>query len=547
MYPTSQRWKESIYRNVQCVVNVYIDNVMIDPTYILDLRKGGNVFEEELALGSTPSQYIEMKIYKAGLPQTHSKIRIEYGILVNNSLTVKEIDEMLVGNLDETLIQSIFTPDSNFEIIPLGIYNVDSFTDNYDNTLTIKALDNMIKFDSDDGYYDASELINTKGYATLAEIAQDICNKKGVELGSTSFFNSDKQVSLYDNSYTARQYIGMIAEIAGCFAFIGRDGKLYFREIYQDETEISIDYFTEPRWGEEYQITKVVYENGTINHSFGDDSGNTLWISQDNLYVDEDVVQNIYNKMKDFTANSFTGRTIIDPAIDIGDKLIIDEKPVIYQGEMSFNMRFIAEIGSSIQIKNREETTTKKESQKVINRRVRNDINLIEGRIEQVVEETTENTSKISEHTQSINEIKNGVENVETLLEEETTTIKNRVETIENSTNYAITVTEEMQINGVSKVRTETGYTFDKDGLTVSKEGAETKTILNELGLSVKDATGSEDENLLFAGYNEETGETIVKSKNMTIEKMIKIGANTLIKDFEDELGLGTGVFWIGE
>lgn len=46
----------------------------------------------------------------------------------------------------------------------------------------------MIKFDADNGYYDASELINKKGYATLGEIAQDICNKKGVELRFYFFF-----------------------------------------------------------------------------------------------------------------------------------------------------------------------------------------------------------------------------------------------------------------------------------------------------------------------------------------------------------------------
>lgn len=70
-----------------------------------------------------------------------------------------------------------------------GIYNVDDYTDNDDNTITIKALDNMIKFEFN---YDGSELIS-KGEATLSEVAQDICNKAGVELGSTSFLNSDKR------------------------------------------------------------------------------------------------------------------------------------------------------------------------------------------------------------------------------------------------------------------------------------------------------------------------------------------------------------------
>ncbi|MBO5005351.1 MAG: hypothetical protein J6D03_09010, partial [Clostridia bacterium] len=83
---------------------------------------------------------------------------------------------------------SLSKKDESFEIIPIGDFNVDDFVDNDDGTVTIKLLDNMIKFDADNGYYDASELINKKGYATLGEIAQDICNKKGVELRFYFFF-----------------------------------------------------------------------------------------------------------------------------------------------------------------------------------------------------------------------------------------------------------------------------------------------------------------------------------------------------------------------
>ena len=71
-----------------------------------------------------------------------------------------------------------------------------------------------------------------------------------------------------------------------------------------------------------------------------------------------------------------------------------------------------------------------------------------------------------------------------------------------------------------------------------------TKSTLNETGLEVKDSTGSQDEVLLKAGYDEVTGETIVKSKNMTVEKYLTIGKYSRIEDYEDEkLGPGTGIF----
>ena len=403
MYETSKKWKQNIYENPVCAMNIYIDDVLINPDYILDFKKGGNAFEEEFCLGGTPSQYIEMKLYKDKIPLMPSKIKVEYGILISHSLTVTEVNAMLVGTLNGIPVKSLSSNNSSFEMIPIGIYNVDDYTDNDDNTITIKALDNMIKFEFN---YNGKELIDKKNEATLLEVAQDICNKAGVELGSTSFLNSDKKVSVYDNTVTAREYLSYIAESAGCFACIDRKGKLCFREFGQDETEIPLEMFGEYKWGEEFKISKVSYEDGVRSFKFGDDTRNNLWINQENMYiVDEDQVQKIYNKIKDLTVNTFEGKVIIDPAIDIGDKIVINGKNVIYQGEMSLEGRFTAQISSKIQIKQKEETTVKKESQKVVNRRVQSRIDQAEGKIEQLVEETTENTKNIAKQEISINGI----------------------------------------------------------------------------------------------------------------------------------------------
>lgn len=273
----------------------------------------------------------------------------------------------------------------------------------------------MIKFEFN---YDGSELIS-KGEATLLQVAQDICNKAGVELGSTSFLNSDKKVSVYDNTVTAREYISYIAESAGCFACIDRKGKLCFREFGQDETEIPLEMFGEYKWGEEFKISKVSYEDGVRSFKFGDDTRNNLWTNQENMYiVDEDQVQKIYNKIKGLTVNTFEGKTIIDPAIDIGDKIVIDGKNVIYQGEMVLEGKFIAQISSKIQIKQKEETTVKKESQKVVNRRVQSRIDQAEGKIEQLIEETSENSEKITRHEQTLESISDKVSNIEDLTKE---------------------------------------------------------------------------------------------------------------------------------
>lgn len=152
------------------------------------------------------------------------------------------------------------------------------------------------------------------------------------------------------------------------------------------------------------------YENGVESFKFGDDTGNNLWLNQENMYfVDEDEVENIYNQVKDLEAYSFEGKVVIDPALDVGDKIIIDERPVIYQGEADFQTRFIAQISSKISIKQKQETTVKTTSQKVLNRRVQSRIDEVEGKITTLVEETNENSSKLTKVEQDIDGIKQTV------------------------------------------------------------------------------------------------------------------------------------------
>lgn len=767
----SSKYEISFSKNAQTVLNIYFDNVLVNPNYITKFKKGGTLFSKEFELGSTPSQYIEIKIHKRANIKIPKKIRIEFGLLVNHALTVYEVNKMLVGELSITPIRSLSSHDENFEMIPIGIYNVDDYNDKDSNLITIKASDNIINLDSNDGYYDITSILkedtNKNKYATLVEIAEDICKKKGLELGSKSFLNSTKKMYVYDNSITAREYIGYIAECAGGFACAGRDGKIYFRDIGKDTIEISQNLFKTYKYSEQYKISKVAYENGIDSFKFGNETGNTLWLNQDNIFItDKDEVKNIYDKIKDLSIYSFEGTVEIDPRIDIGDIIIVNGKKVIYQGEMTFGGKPRTNIKSNISIKAKSETTVKKPSQKTINRRVQSRIDETEGKIEQLVKETTKSTETIMKtiennqdefqefvdstffdtvknlqnqidgailfwngttvptlnnypasdwkteedkikHTADIytvisggkqgksyrfdkvdgtwkwieltdnelsavtelaqqaqntadkkmrvfieqpfppyrigdlwinneeiykcntdketgifassewekatkytddtkaNEVaaelvttiervtnaettidgfKDTVASVETQVTTATNIANNANDTASNSANkaqealnrangvknnfdeyknnndrtiteikksvatthtdskYAIEVAESIVENGVTKLDTKTGFTFNNQGLAIEKTGAETKSKWNETGMEIIDSTGSSGKRLLFAGYDKEKGETIVETKNLTVEKYFSIGKNSRIEDYQG----GTAIFYTG-
>ena len=195
MYNTTDDYKSKIYDTVH-FLKVYINDVEIESKYILDCRPSSTLFTNgEIELGSTPSQTVELKLYKSVVPATINKVEIKSGI--------------------------------TGEIVPLGVYNVDKAPTSDDYTVTLSLADNMIKFEFN---YDGSKLVNdSDGKVKIIRVLQDICSKANVELGSTSFLNMNKVISVYDNTVSARTYLSYIAEQAGGFAFIGRDGKLYIK------------------------------------------------------------------------------------------------------------------------------------------------------------------------------------------------------------------------------------------------------------------------------------------------------------------------------
>ena len=85
--------------------------------------------------------------------------------------------------------------------------------------------------------------------------------------------------------------------------------------------------------------------------------------------------------------------------------------------------------------------------------------------------------------------------------------------------------------NGVSKVETTTGFTFDETGLTIEKDGSEIKTQITEDGMKVY----KDSEEVLVAN-NKGVVATDLHAKTYLI-----IGTHSRFEDYGDR----TGCFWI--
>lgn len=127
------------------------------------------------------------------------------------------------------------------------------------------------------------------------------------------------------------------------------------------------------------------------------------------------------------------------------------------------------------------------------------------------------------------------------------------VETLTTSTEHSINVINETLENGVPKVRTEKGFVFSDDGLDIDETNSPTSSNLDTDGITVIDKTGNTNAELLFAGYDAELMQSIVRTMNTWIRTYLILGDNHSLGDWRMEIvndenhGLGIGFFYMGD
>lgn len=169
----------------------------------------------------------------------------------------------------------------------------------------------------------------------------------------------------------------------------------------------------------------------------------------------------------------------------------------------------------------------------------------------------------VTANTQKITQLEQGVENAnintnnlrdsinQTLTDyaksEDVVQLRQAVETQQTETNLKIEIINEVLEGGISKVKTSKGYTFDDEGLKIADSESEITSKLDNKSFEVRDNTsGHTDTELLYAGIDDETNESVVRSENLTVRKYFTIGTNSRFEDFEKNNKPGTGVFFIG-
>jgi hypothetical protein len=155
--------------------------------------------------------------------------------------------------------------------------------------------------------------------------------------------------------------------------------------------------------------------------------------------------------------------------------------------------------------------------------------------IEMVVSQTEANTSNISSLFITTDEINGSVTSITKTLDEsanEIETLKKSVELKMSDEDFNIKISKEME-KGAKKVVTDTGFSFDADGLTVSKSDSEMSTTITEDGMRVYRGNTA-----VLTANN-----TGVDATNLHATTYLIIGTNSRFEDYGRNR---TGCFWIG-
>lgn len=157
--------------------------------------------------------------------------------------------------------------------------------------------------------------------------------------------------------------------------------------------------------------------------------------------------------------------------------------------------------------------------------------------IDELVDTLNKNYTTKSEFKQTTSDITGTVSTLTEAYDERVKYVDEELAFLKlSSSDLTLDITS-IKNDGVTKVSTSTGYTFDSTGLTIDKTDAQTKTQITEDGMTVYQKNGTTVDAVLTATSDG------VNAKNLHATTYLIVGGRSRFENFGTDR---TGCFWIG-
>lgn len=470
-------------------------------------------------IGTFPAKTLSFTIYdlENNLDFENKEIEVYKGIIVNDSI--------------EYLKQGIFIPTADNIKTNISERTI-SFSDVQDRTQLLEdAYTSSLNWDNDQTH-------------TGQEIIQEICTRKNITLKNTdfAFANYNFKQPNFSESITDRGVISAMAEIGGEIAIFDYNGELEIK----CKKQLS------------FVVNRKRYEKLSYEKAF---TPNTVVLGKDG--IDDDIIY-----PEKIETERVEIKILDNPFVDLYREEMIEEvaKHIIGNSYIPFEIEgfvdgYIYELNDAVTVIDKngnefwavildiENTSRIKSDISAPNyENQKTDYNLAGSNKENInqvklsVDHVNNELSAVASEVQSLDiTVENNYQEVISKFDSyvpsnNIVSIENSVTQLQTNTYTKTEINTKLTDGSVTKVNTTSG-TFDENGMKYEKTGAPTSTVINYAGVVVDNATSGDE--LLFAGYDENLKQTIVRTDNLTVKKYLVVGSNSRIEDYED----GGGIF----
>lgn len=393
------------------------------------------------------------------------------GTTVSKKIKVNILNPNNTINLEDKTIQVFVGIEINgkLEEIPYGTYTIEKPDDKeVQQKTSFTGYDYMIKFNAP--YVHDNTIVYP---IKLSDFLVNLCNQVGLELGSKDFVNADYMIlgNPFTNNEDCKTVLSNIAQLAGGFAKIGRDNKVYICSLkklpkllrvkdvhnmsvkdlhilpvymlstYKENTEENLDgnnYFDDfsknQQWGDVnslvLSVSDIEGENTarTDEESIAKNGLTEITIENNYFLINEEernkIIEPLWESLKGLHYLPFKTKYYGYPYLDSGDAIAVEDTQdiqyisYVFNHTFTFNGAFTGNIDTSAMTKTQTAYKNTQEAKSKF-KRVERQINKINGEITDIIEFEDETTQKLTEHKQTMDTIQDTVKNTKEELKEE--------------------------------------------------------------------------------------------------------------------------------
>lgn len=391
---------------------------------------------------------------------------------------------------------------------------------------------------------------------TIRDVATACANTMGVSLRLSaavedSFYTAYPIGANLDGSESLREILDAVAEATQTIYFINSKNELIFKRLNSNVGPVSVltpNVYMSLKTDPPKTISNVVSatELGD-NVGAGDSTGETQYVRDNPFWsLNEEIatlVEDAVTAIKGLTLTPFDCLWRGNPSIEIGDLIefeplmggvqaaIVLNEIIKYNGGLTSQLYWSYEEGK--------ETHSNPSTLGAALHQTSAKVDKVNKQISLVVNDVSQNKENIASLSMETGQIFATVATIEEQantsiaeLEENITALNKRVDATMTSEAVKIEIKKELD-NGVNKVETNTGFTFNEDGLTVAKANSEMTTQITEDGMTV-----SKNNEVMLTANNEG-----VKATNLHAVTYLIVGNNSRFENYKTNR---TGCFWIG-